>query len=216
MVTNKFGDFVPRLITACILVTFFLVFYIYAKISLSYSFIAILLTILLYEWPHLIKHQQYLWLITPFYPIAPFIFLILLNQSPERRLLIFMFTLSALFDSSGYFFGKLFGKHPLAPTISPYKTWEGLIAGFIMAWILGPVLMQALHMNNLGWLTLPFITICCILAFMGGVIISWFKRRAGVKDSSNLLPGHGGLLDRFDSVMLTSVFLYSIKTYLIS
>ena len=144
----------------------------------------------------------------------PFVLLILLNQSPERRLLIFMFTLSALFDSGGYFIGKMYGRIPLAPTISPHKTWEGVFAGLIVAWIIGPILMQLLAMNNLGWLTIPFITFYCFLALAGGLLMSSFKRHAGVKDSSHLLPGHGGLLDRFDSVMLTVILIYFTKIYL--
>lgn len=216
MIKQKFADLVPRLITAIFLTVLFLVLYSYTPILLSCMFAAALIIILLYEWPPLIQHQKFLWLMTPFYPTAPFIFLILLNQCPERRLLLFMFTLSALFDSSGYFFGKLFGKHSLAPTLSPYKTWEGLGGSFIVAWTMGPWLMYLLHMKNLSWYTFPFITAYCIGALMGGFLLSSYKRRAGLKDSSNLLPGHGGLLDRFDSVMLTSIFIYFLKSRLIA
>jgi phosphatidate cytidylyltransferase len=211
---NPFSDLIPRLTTALFLITAFFLMYFYAPLLLSVTFICILIIILLYEWPYLAKPKQ-LWVLTPFYPITPFIILVLLNQSPERRLIIFMFILSALFDSGGYFIGKIFGNHPLAPTISPYKTWEGLLGSFTIAWVAGPFLMQILQMHYLGWLTLPFITIYCFLAFIGGIFVSWLKRRANIKDSSNLLPGHGGLLDRFDSIMLSSIFIYCIKTYII-
>ena len=184
---QKFEDLAPRIITATILLLFFIITYLYFPLLLSIGFATTLLIILVYEWPKLGP-----WWVAPFFPTLPFVFLILLNQSSARKLLLFMFTLSALFDSAGYFFGKLYGKHPLAPTISPSKTWEGLVAGFLVAFLTGPLLMHALHMKSLGLLTLPFIALYCFLALAGGLVVSKLKRRVRLKDSSSLLPGHGG------------------------
>ena len=206
-----FPDFVPRLITGMILATMFVSLYVYAPLGLSLMFAGALVTILVYEWPRI-----GIWWITPWYPIAPCLLLIALNQSPERPLLLFIFILSALFDSAGYFIGSTLGRHKIAPVLSPRKTWEGFIAGMIIAFASAPFLMHFLGMKNLGWWLLPFISLYCCLAFSGDLIVSYFKRKVHVKDSSNLLPGHGGLLDRLASILPTVVYVYILKSTLMT
>lgn len=205
-----FADFLPRLITGIALAATFLVLYAYSPLGLSLMFATALLVILFYEWPRI-----GLWWVTPWYPVLPCVLLIALNQSPERPLIIFIFALSALFDSAGYFIGTLLGRHKIAPVLSPRKTWEGFIAGLIIAFLTAPSLMSFLHMKNLGWWLFPFIASYCTLAFTGDLIVSFFKRRVHVKDSSNLLPGHGGLLDRLASILPTTVFVYILRSMLI-
>ncbi|MEL6823071.1 MAG: phosphatidate cytidylyltransferase, partial [Calditrichota bacterium] len=111
-------------------------------------------------------------------------------------------------DIAAYFCGKAFGKHKLAPSVSPKKTIEGAIAG-----LLGAILVAV----GLGTIMLPETTVRDLLVtgFVAGIfgqigdlIESRFKRDAGVKDSSAILPGHGGLLDRFDSLIFVSPFLW--------
>ena len=112
-------------------------------------------------------------------------------------------------DISAYFAGKKFGKHKLAPTISPGKTVEGVIGG-----LLG-VTLYFLFWNNLDqdsnsvwlatmrhheWLPLIMFLFLAVLSVVGDLFESWMKRGAGLKDSSNLLPGHGGILDRIDAL----------------
>lgn len=115
-------------------------------------------------------------------------------------------------DSAAYFTGKRFGRHKLAPYVSPGKTWEG---------VAGAVLAIVLYASVAGYLLaftpreiLLFVVIALVtLAFsiLGDLIESLFKRRAGVKDSSRLLPGHGGILDRIDSLMAAApVFLLGL------
>lgn len=113
-------------------------------------------------------------------------------------------------DSLAYFFGRLFGKHKMAPEISPAKTWEGFAGGF-----LGAVLMLVLFhvffkMPYSFWTLAPLAVIVSVFGPIGDLSESKVKRFAGKKDSSNLLPGHGGFFDRFDSVILVSpaVILY--------
>lgn len=119
----------------------------------------------------------------------------------------FVFVLLWTSDSFAYLAGNLFGKHKLAPSISGGKTWEGFIGGFIFT-ILGGVLINyfAQDMVHGNW-----IIIAAIIAFLGPIgdlTESKLKRFFGVKDSSNLIPGHGGFLDRLDSFIFVVPFIY--------
>lgn len=112
-------------------------------------------------------------------------------------------------DSAAYFAGKNFGKHKLAPSISPGKTWEGVVGALIAITIFGLLLRHFLHYS--AWLLagLWFIT---IVSIMGDLFESKLKRQAHLKDSGHILPGHGGVLDRIDGLMpaatLTLFYIY--------
>lgn len=103
-------------------------------------------------------------------------------------------------DSGAYMFGKMFGKHKLAPKVSPGKTWEGFLGGLVSSALI------ALLFASLAPLTVSTSTlvICAVIATLASVLgdltESMFKREAGIKDSGNLIPGHGGILDRIDSL----------------
>jgi phosphatidate cytidylyltransferase len=101
-------------------------------------------------------------------------------------------------DSAAYFAGKKFGKHKLAPEISPGKTWEGVAGAILAATLYGLILCYYLHISR--WLILG-LWLIVILSVMGDLFESLLKRQAGVKDSSHLLPGHGGVLDRIDGLI---------------
>jgi phosphatidate cytidylyltransferase len=105
-----------------------------------------------------------------------------------------------LADSAAYFAGKRFGRHKLAPEISPGKTWEGVAGAMLAATIYGLALCHFLHYTR--WLILG-LWLIVILSIMGDLFESLLKRQAGVKDSSHLLPGHGGVLDRIDGLIPT-------------
>lgn len=100
-------------------------------------------------------------------------------------------------DTAGYFFGRMIGGPKFWPSLSPKKTWSGTVAGWIGALLLGVLLWRL----GRGDATLIWCSpIVCFAGQMGDIAESWLKRRAGVKDSSNLIPGHGGFMDRFDAV----------------
>jgi phosphatidate cytidylyltransferase len=101
-------------------------------------------------------------------------------------------------DVAAYAFGSSFGTRKIAPSISPGKTWEGTIAGFLAA--AAVVLLAVAPAGIYLWALLTALTIGPV-AFAGDLLESWLKRRAGVKDSGTLLPGHGGVLDRIDSLL---------------
>lgn len=124
-------------------------------------------------------------------------------------------------DSGAYFTGRTMGKHKLAPTISPNKTVEGFIGGVVWN-VVGMVLVSLLYqvpaISAGAKINLPFmIVIAFVAAFVGALgdlSASHIKRVFGVKDFGNIMPGHGGVMDRFDSILLVAPFVYCMVVYL--
>ena len=116
----------------------------------------------------------------------------------DRWILVFALLIVWIADSGAYFAGKFFGRVKLAPGISPGKTWEGVIGGMIAVALLAA---GRAYMTEADWTTLvPFCLGVGVLSIVGDLTVSMFKRTAGVKDSGTLFPGHGGVLDRVDSI----------------
>lgn len=120
----------------------------------------------------------------------------------DRALLVLMLVAS---DAGAYFIGTIFGKHKIAPNISPKKTWEGLIGGVFFTTLLGMIYVYFFKELKIFWILLPLVS---IVAHIGDFLESSAKRYLGIKNTSNILPGHGGLLDRFDSAFLVIPFYY--------
>lgn len=106
-------------------------------------------------------------------------------------------------DIFAYFFGKMFGSRKLAPSISPGKSWEGAIGGVFAVWVYVSIIRWAGWFgNDTSWFGMMMLaTVLTGLSIGGDLLESWFKRSAGVKDSSHLLPGHGGVFDRIDGLV---------------
>lgn len=143
------------------------------------------------------------WLAGAFVLVPLFLALVLLYRaSPE--ILLFALLIVWVADSGAYFAGKMFGRVKLAPSISPGKTWEGVIGGLVavvLVTIGGSLWLQARFGTDLNIAVLvPFFIAVACLSIVGDLTVSMFKRNAGVKDSGTLFPGHGGILDRVDSV----------------
>lgn len=137
-----------------------------------------------------------------------FSFHVTLVEQTEYSVLVWLIFLTAFgTDVMAYFTGYAFGKHKLCPTISPKKTIEGAIGG-----TLGSVLLCGVF----GYFFAPTVFFhCMIIGVLGGIVsqfgdltASIFKRKMGIKDYGNLIPGHGGILDRFDSVLFTAPIIY--------
>ena len=131
-------------------------------------------------------------------------FILLLANDQDGALRIFaLVALIACNDTFAYFAGVLIGKHKLAPSISPKKSWEGLIGGAVAAVIGGAVIFHYLFETN--WIIGAAIGIMTVItATCGDLIESAIKRDLAIKDMSNLLPGHGGIMDRLDSALFTA------------
>jgi len=115
-------------------------------------------------------------------------------------------------DVAQYCWGKLFGRHKIMPTVSPNKTWEGFLGGWVttaaLIWVIGPIFAP------LAGLNLAIMAVVLPLAgFAGDVTLSAVKRDIGVKDTSRLIPGHGGILDRIDSLTFTTPLYFHLMTF---
>lgn len=142
-------------------------------------------------------------------------FLKLNIQNDGLGYVVLLFTIILLTDTCSYYFGKKFGKHKLAPVVSPKKTIEGTIGGTVCAIAGALIIGYFIHLGVYHSLILGFL--CTFFAQIGDLCESLIKRDAGVKDSGSILPGHGGFLDRTDSYVFTiPVMFYYLKYFVIS
>jgi phosphatidate cytidylyltransferase len=149
------------------------------------------------------------WLVAVLYPAVLGAHFVLARGFPDgQRWLVVLLAADFGTDTGAYTVGRLFGRHLMAPAISPKKTWEGAAGGLVLGAVAGAVLPLLLGLSiepagRVGVaLGLP------VAALIGDLLESALKRRIDVKDMSNLLPGHGGLLDRLDSLLLAGPLLY--------
>lgn len=145
---------------------------------------------------------------------VPFLagFTVLMANRPSGAAWILAWAIAVVSnDTGGYATGVLLGKHPMAPTISPKKSWEGF-AGSLAAASIGSVLMFVLALDAQWWQGILFGVAIAIVATAGDFAESMIKRDLGVKDMSNLLPGHGGVMDRMDSLLFSAPLAWMLLT----
>lgn len=141
--------------------------------------------------------------INPFFPITHY----------NGMLLLAIFIFIWVNDTGAYLVGSRWGKTPLAPSISPKKTVEGSIGGLLLA-LLSAVILRLLLFPELSWLSILLIAaVVAIFGTIGDLFESSLKRQAGVKDSGKLIPGHGGILDRIDSLLLAVPAVYLLLAF---
>ena len=178
-----------------------------------------------YEWIKMNK-LHFLKIIGVCYLFLAFVFAYLLREKFTIGLFILVLIICIFTDLGGYIFGKVF-KGPKLIKISPKKTYAGALGGFLLSIVAALIyskytLTGAATYGNLSTLTgialnkiyLLFILVISLISQIGDLIISYFKRLAKVKDTGNLLPGHGGLLDRLDGIVFAIPFSYLLLTYL--
>jgi phosphatidate cytidylyltransferase len=140
--------------------------------------------------------------------MAGFVMLMLAQPSGDRRVALFVLLVVAS-DTGGYAAGVLAGRHPLAPSVSPKKSWEGLAGSLALASGVGAVGMSwAFDVNPLVGVGLGVASV--LTATLGDLAESLLKRDLSLKDMGSLLPGHGGVLDRIDSLLLTAPMVYLV------
>ena len=181
----------------------------YSEFSYKLLF-AVLALISLYEMWILRKSKSKIFAIS--YIIIPFFLIQDINYLEKEfnpSIILFMFLLTWTFDSFAYIFGINFGKNKIMPNISPNKSWEGFIGGYLFT-----IIVSYLSYSYFEFTSIKHILIISIIlpftATLGDFIISFYKRKAGVKDSGKLIPGHGGVLDRMDAFIITIPSIYII------
>jgi phosphatidate cytidylyltransferase len=144
---------------------------------------------------------------------AVFVALMLARPDGDRRALLFLI-LTVCSDVGGYFAGISFGKHLMAPAISPKKTWEGL-AGSAVACLAGGAIGLPGLLHGQVWQGLLLGAAALAIATLGDLVESMIKRDLQVKDMGSLLPGHGGVLDRIDALLLMAPVVWLLLTVFI-
>lgn len=127
--------------------------------------------------------------------------------------LVFAFFVTWMNDTTAYFVGVSLGRNKLWPRLSPKKTWEGTVGGWVGAALMGGAIIWLTPLTAPVWLGLVLGGACGGLALLGDLAVSMLKRQVGAKDSGRFLPGHGGFLDRMDSLLFVLPFVYQIVTY---
>jgi phosphatidate cytidylyltransferase len=130
-----------------------------------------------------------------------------LREAAGTPALLWLICVVVASDVMGYFAGRLIGGRRFWPAVSPKKTWAGTIAGWIGAAAVGAGCVAA---GLAPWALVPLSAAVALAGQMGDIAESWIKRRAGVKDSSRLIPGHGGLMDRFDALTGAAVAVVAL------
>ena len=171
------------------------------------SLIIICLVVSCYEWNNMNKNK--------FNKIFGFIFLLFsfytfYDLSIELFLLIFVILICITSDIGGYFFGKIF-KGPKLTTISPNKTYAGMIGGYVLSLIFLLIITNFIEFPVTPFKLFLLTILLSTVSQAGDIIVSFFKRQANVKNTGNLIPGHGGLLDRIDGMIFAVPTLYLIE-----
>jgi phosphatidate cytidylyltransferase len=148
------------------------------------------------------------------YVVVPFSMLNLLNNSFASEFLLALFVLIWTYDSGAYLFGVTLGKHRMFERISPKKSWEGAIGGLLAACVASLIFAYfSSSLSVVGWI--GFAVLVIVFGTFGDLAESLFKRTFHIKDSGNILPGHGGMLDRFDSLLFATPVILMYLTLLI-
>ena len=178
----------------------------YSQLSF-HILLSVILVVCLYEMGKLRKGKTKI--IAFLYVLVP---LTLVHQI-DRELILFMFIITWTFDTFAYLVGVQCGKHKIMPSVSPKKSWEGFVGGAIFTILAAYLSYQYFGFNSFRdpliiSILLPF------TATLGDFLESYYKRKAGAKDSGNFIPGHGGMLDRMDAFTITIAVIYLLTNLL--
>ena len=206
------NEFKKRLITSLILIPISIFFIIKGSIFFIF-FLGTLFLATTYEWiimskkNNLLKFLGIIFLIFSFYAAFEF------RVNKDYKDFLFIIIICILTDIGGYIFGKIL-KGPKLTKISPKKTYAGVFGGFLLPLIAGLIVYQYQYTDEIppqGLYFLIIILFISLISQIGDLIISYFKRKAKLKDTGKILPGHGGILDRIDGMIFVFPICYLIK-----
>ena len=199
-----FKNLLIRFFTSLFLIFFILIFISYFEEYIPFAIILIY-SMIFYEILFFFKNKKRRSFVLFLYVFISLISIeIYIIYFYEKIIFLYFILLISCFDILSYIFGTLFGKKKILPKISPNKTVFGVVAGLLLTLII------SLSFNNLFNIftfstSIVFSALIILFAFIGDVIESFYKRRFEIKNSSNFLPGHGGIFDRFDSFVMGSI-----------
>jgi len=206
-----------RTITSVLTGALFLGTYLFSGWLFILLLIAIMGVIVLYEWPRVIGmslSEPVFWYRAILYPIFPFFvlfYMVIMYRLVSFIIPLYPFIASWLVDTGAYLVGARWGRHLVVPSITPKKTWEGVGGGIVCLFAFNVALKYWKHLPESFFSLLLATFIIAFMAMVGDIFISLLKRRQGIKDTGTLLPGHGGLLDRFDSVLFLSLTFFCVE-----
>tara|TARA_X000000950_G_C13769754_1_gene600455 strand:+ start:246 stop:875 length:630 start_codon:yes stop_codon:yes gene_type:complete len=199
-------ELVKRILSSVILVP--VVFYILIAGSFfTIFFIILCFLVSCYEWNKMSKYYSnkifgFIFLLFAFYTFY--------HLSIQQFLLIFVILICISTDIGGYIFGKIF-KGPKITKISPNKTYAGMFGGYLLSLICLSIITNYMYYPGTYFQFFLITILLSTVSQAGDIVISYFKRKASIKNTSNLIPGHGGLLDRIDGMIFAVPTLYMIK-----
>ncbi len=217
-------ELLKRALTGIVLLVSFGGAYLHSPALFTAALVVLLGIVLRWEWSNLVDLQKpSRQALSVLYPIMPFVLLVWLTNEfyvTDFYLPLLPFFIAWGADTGGYVVGKLFGVHKMCPTISPGKSWEGfagsVLSVFAICWYVLPkiALLAATVLTTNLFALACFAFVTTSIAFAGGLFLSILKRKEGLKDAGSLLPGHGGILDRFDAVLFVGIFTLFLVLFL--
>ena len=201
-----------RILSSVILI--FIISFIIIKGSIFFNlFLIICLSVILYEWYKMSKKKNYYYLGIIFLFFSFYTIYKIYNYENNYLNFLFVLLICISSDIGGYVFGKLF-KGPKLTSISPNKTFSGLIGGFLVSFLSISLFLKLSFSytdeTNILFASYIMILIISFISQLGDILVSYFKRSSNIKDTGNLIPGHGGLLDRADGMIFAFPFTYII------
>ena len=206
-----------RTLSSIVLVPLFIIAIFWIK-PLFYILMMLVAIGILYEWYHMTRSSiSYLLIGLAIIPVPIGLLILLSTEYTNRWLIMLYFCIIWSVDTFAMIGGKTFKGVKLAPKISPKKTWSGLVTGILSAGLATVLisLIPSFYIENYYFSNKIFLfiisSILALIAQLSDLFISYFKRKFNIKDSGTIIPGHGGVLDRFDSIILTAPILFFIK-----
>ena len=205
-------EFYKRILSTIILIPLSFFFIIKGSIFFTF-FLGTLFFVTSYEWAKMCKKNNLLKLLGIIYLFCSFYSVFEFRENFNYLEFLFIITICIFTDLGGYIFGKTF-KGPKLTKISPKKTYAGVFGGFLLSLIAGSIFIDQIlpdqKILNADLFDLIFILFISLVSQVGDLIISYFKRKAKLKDTGKILPGHGGLLDRIDGMIFVFPICYLI------
>ena len=202
-----------RILSSILIIPVVLFFIINGSISFL-LFISLIFLLTCYEWIKMSKNNELIRIFGIFFLLFSFTTAYLIRENYNLNFIIIIIIVCVFTDIGGYIFGKFF-KGPKLTKISPKKTYAGAIGGFLISLIAGFVYLE--YSSNKEFLNIDHFWIILLILFIslisqiGDLIISYFKRKAKLKDTGRIIPGHGGILDRIDGLIFVFPIIYVLN-----